>query len=75
MQTSLVKKCVAELIGTFALIFVGLGAIYHLGAVPGGLLGIALPANNWKDAVVYFVGPLLGSGLAGLIYGRFLIKP
>ena len=44
MTPSLAKQCVAEFIGTFALIFVGVGAIYNLGALPGnaGLLGIAL---------------------------------
>ncbi len=42
MQPSLLKKCAAEFIGTFALIFIGIGAIYHLGSIPGGLLGIAL---------------------------------
>src|SRR4051794_4182733 len=42
MQTSLLKQCVAEFIGTFALIFIGIGAIYHFAPVPGGLLGIAL---------------------------------
>src|SRR3954468_19528495 len=41
MQTSLLKQCVAEFIGTFALIFIGIGAIYHFAAVPGGLLSIA----------------------------------
>ena len=44
MKTSLTKQCLAELIGTFALIFIGVGAIYHLGGIEknGGLLGIAL---------------------------------
>lgn len=42
MKTTLTKQCVAEFIGTFALIFIGIGAILHLGKVPGGLLGIAL---------------------------------
>src|SRR5438094_7105943 len=41
MRTTLLKQCVAEFIGTFALIFIGIGAIYHFGSVPGGLLGIA----------------------------------
>ena len=36
--------------------------------------GPALAVGNWANAVVYIVGPLLGGGLAGLIYGRFLIK-
>jgi glycerol uptake facilitator-like aquaporin len=42
MNQNLLKPCVAEFIGTFTLIFVGIGAIYNLGSVPGGLLGIAL---------------------------------
>lgn len=33
---------IAEFIGTFALCFVGIAAIFHLGNVPGGLVGIAL---------------------------------
>src|SRR3954466_5726841 len=37
MQTSLLKQCVAEFIGTFALIFIGVGAIYH----NAGLLAVA----------------------------------
>jgi glycerol uptake facilitator-like aquaporin len=40
MNQKLLKQCVAEFIGTFALIFVGVGAIYNLGSVPGGLRGI-----------------------------------
>src|SRR5258708_2395465 len=107
MNSKLIKQCVAEFIGTFALIFVGVGAIYHLGGIDenGGLLGIALahgltiavmvsatgaisgghlnpggtfgPAiacGKWANHLVYWIGPLLGGGLAGLIYGRFLIK-
>src|SRR4051812_30205757 len=38
MPPSLAKQCVAEFIGTFALIFVGVGAIYH----NAGLLAVAL---------------------------------
>ena len=51
------------------------------GPLTGGAMNVArwfgpaLAAGNWTNAVVYFVGPLLGGGLAGLIYGRFLIKP
>ena len=36
------RPFIAEFIGTFALIFIGIGAIHHLGGVPGGLLGGAL---------------------------------
>jgi MIP family channel proteins len=53
MNPSLAKQCVAEFIGTFALIFVGVGAIHHIGALPGnaGLLGIAL-AHGFTIAVM-----------------------
>ena len=50
------------------------------GPLTGGAMNVArwfgpaLAANHWKDASVYVAGPLLGGGLAGLIYGRFLIK-
>lgn len=36
------RVLVAEFLGVFALCFIGILAIYHLGSVPGGLLGIAL---------------------------------
>jgi len=51
MKTTLTKQCVAEFIGTFALVFVGVGAILHFGKVPGGLLGIAL-AHGFTIAVM-----------------------
>ena len=38
---NLLRQCVAEAIGTFALIFIGVGAIFNLGTIPGGLVGIA----------------------------------
>ena len=37
-----VKAYVAEFVGTFALVWVGIYAIHHLSGVPGGLVGIAL---------------------------------
>src|SRR6267378_409725 len=43
MNQTLLKQCVAEFIGTFALIFIGVGVIYN--NTPGagvGLLGVAL---------------------------------
>src|ERR1043165_8785889 len=43
MNQTLLKQCVAEFIGTFALIFVGVGVIYNNTPRAGvGLLGIAL---------------------------------
>jgi len=63
MQTTLVKKCVAEFIGTFALIFVGIGAIFHLGSVPGGLLGIALAHGLTIAVMVSATGGISGGHL------------
>jgi MIP family channel proteins len=53
--------------------------ILFAGPYTGGAMNVArwfgpaLAAVNFKDAVVYIVGPLLGGGLAGLAYGRYLI--
>src|SRR5882672_851305 len=63
MKPSLVKRCLAEFIGTFALIFVGIGAIYHLGAVPGGLLGIALAHGLAIAVMVSATGAISGGQL------------
>jgi MIP family channel proteins len=41
---------------------------------PARTFGPALAAGHWTCHAVYWAGPLLGGGLAGLIYGRFLIK-
>jgi MIP family channel proteins len=30
---------------------------------------------NFKEQLIYWIGPLFGGGLAGLLYGRYLIKP
>jgi len=40
---------------------------------PARVLGPAVAANFWHDHSVYWVGPLLGGGLAGLVY-RLLIE-
>jgi len=42
---------------------------------PARTFGPALAAGYWANHIVYWIGPLLGGGLAGLVYGRFLIKP
>jgi MIP family channel proteins len=63
MNQNLLKPCVAEFIGTFALIFVGVGAIYNLGSVPGGLLGIALAHGLAIAVMVSATGAISGGHL------------
>src|SRR5438093_10138143 len=63
MKPSLVKRCLAEFIGTFTLIFVGIGAIHHLGAVPGGLLGIAIAHGLTIAVMVSATGAISGGHL------------
>src|SRR3954452_4546369 len=65
MPPSLAKQCVAEFIGTFALIFVGVGAIHHIGALPGnsGLLGVALAHGLTIAVMVSATGAISGGQL------------
>ncbi|EEF58275.1 MIP/aquaporin family protein [Pedosphaera parvula] len=41
---------------------------------PARTFGPAVASGHWANHYVYWVGPLIGGVLAGLIYGRFLIK-
>jgi MIP family channel proteins len=41
---------------------------------PARTFGPALASGHWNNHIVYWVGPLIGGAIAGLIYGRFLIK-
>ncbi|MGH7164056.1 MAG: MIP/aquaporin family protein [Nitrospiraceae bacterium] len=41
---------------------------------PARTFGPALVAGYWDNHIVYWIGPLLGGALAGLVYGRFLMK-
>ena len=41
---------------------------------PARTFGPAVAANFWANHAVYWIGPMAGGALAGLIYGRFLIK-
>jgi glycerol uptake facilitator-like aquaporin len=41
---------------------------------PARTFGPALASGHWNNHIVYWIGPMIGGGLAGLIYGRFLIK-
>src|SRR6185436_17423166 len=59
MQTSLLKQCVAEFIGTFALIFIGVGAIYH----NAGLLAVALAHGLTIAVMVSATGAISGGHL------------
>jgi len=41
---------------------------------PARTFGPALASGHWHAHYVYWVGPMIGGALAGLIYGRFLMK-
>ncbi|HEX4264853.1 MAG TPA: MIP/aquaporin family protein [Verrucomicrobiae bacterium] len=41
---------------------------------PARTFGPALASGHWNNHIVYWAGPLAGGALAGLIYGRFLIR-
>ena len=98
---SVIKGIVIEAVLTFFLVFVVYGtAVYMHAPKIGGLaigltvtmdilfggpftgaamnpartFGPALASGHWNNHIVYWIGPLLGGLLAGLIYGRFLIK-
>jgi MIP family channel proteins len=73
MNQTLLKQCVAEFIGTFTLIFIGVGAIYNLGAVPGGLLGIALAHGLAIAVMVSATGGISGGHLnPAVTFGLFV---
>ena len=40
---------------------------------PARTFGPAVVGGQWDHHYVYWIGPLLGGALAGLVYGRFLI--
>src|SRR5688572_13617072 len=42
---------------------------------PARTFGPALASGHWANQWVYWIGPLLGGALAGLVYGRWIIKP
>lgn len=41
---------------------------------PARTFGPALASGHWQNHLVYWIGPMLGGWLAGVVYGRFLIK-
>jgi glycerol uptake facilitator-like aquaporin len=55
-------------------IFMG-GAYTGAAMNPARALGPELVQNFWRDAWVYWVGPLIGGGLAALAYDRLYLRP
>lgn len=41
---------------------------------PARTFGPALASGHWNNQVVYWIGPMLGGALGGLVYGHFLIR-
>jgi MIP family channel proteins len=41
---------------------------------PARTFGPAVIGQQWNHHYVYWIGPLLGGALAGIVYGRFLIR-
>lgn len=41
---------------------------------PARTFGPAIISGQWDHHYVYWVGPLLGGALAGIVYGKFLIR-
>jgi MIP family channel proteins len=41
---------------------------------PARAFGPALASGQWSSQLVYWIGPLLGGGLAAFVYGHFLAK-
>lgn len=42
---------------------------------PARAFGTAVASSHFANHLVYWIGPMLGGALAGVIYGRFLILP
>lgn len=77
MNPGLLKKCVAEFVGTFTLIFIGVGAIHNAGNGSGmaGLVGIALAHGLAIAVMVSATGGISGGHLNpavtfGVLVGR-----
>ena len=42
---------------------------------PARVFGPAVASNFWAAHYVYWLGPMIGGGLAGLLYGNLFLKP
>ena len=79
--TAIDERGAWKAVGGFAIGFTVLCDILMGGPLTGAAMnpartfGPGLAAGYWDNHIVYWIGPLLGGGLAGLLYGRFLIKP
>src|SRR5712671_935959 len=62
MNSRLLKQCVAEFVGTFALIFIGVGAIANASAGMG-LLGVAFAHGLTIAVMVSATGAISGGQL------------
>jgi MIP family channel proteins len=50
------------------------GPLSGAAMIPARSFGPALASGHWNNHIVYWIGPMLGGILAGLVYGRFLIR-
>jgi aquaporin TIP len=41
---------------------------------PARVFGPALASGHWHNHLVYWIGPLIGGAMGGLVYGRYLLK-
>ncbi|MBN8548408.1 MAG: aquaporin [Deltaproteobacteria bacterium] len=66
-------KCGGLFIGlTVTLDILAIGSITGAAMNPARAFGPALAAGMWEFQAVYWIGPLLGGALAGLVYSRWL---
>lgn len=59
---------------TIAIDIMAIGLLSGGAVNPARSFGPALASHHWDNEMVYWVGPLIGGGLAGLLYHFFLIE-